>query len=217
MLSVTRLRVIDPGVDAIREQLQQFARQMPQAVKGMAVILDSEQPLDLAQAVAAMRAIGMQPLGVGEGPLAEFARSLGLAVLSKDTGKGGARQPPAEAPPPVAAVPEPRKPTRIVTEPVRSGQQIYAEHTDLVVMNTVSPGAEVIADGCVHVYGKLAGRAVAGASGDTSARIFCRKMEAELLAIAGVYAVADKIKDAPMGQPVMAYLERGALKIEHHK
>ena len=100
---------------------------------------------------------------------------------------------------------------------MRSGQQIYAEHGDLIVLNTVSPGAEVIADGCVHVYGKLGGRAIAGARGDESARIFCRKMEAELVAIAGIYAVADQIKEGPRGVAATAYLEQGRLRIEPHK
>ncbi|MBL6749818.1 MAG: septum site-determining protein MinC [Nevskia sp.] len=218
MLSITRVKVLDPDPAAARAQIEQFARQMPQAVKGMATVIDSDLATDLPALVAAMRAVGMQPLGVSEGPLAQAARDIGLAVLSKDSGKApaaAAPEPPPRQAAPVAAVP--RRAARIVTEPVRSGQQIYAEHGDLVVLNTVSPGAEVIADGCVHVYGKLSGRAIAGARGDESARIFCRKLEAELLAIAGIYAVADQVKDGPRGGPATAYLEHGRLKIEEHK
>lgn len=220
MLSITRVKVLDPDPAAARAQIEQFARQMPQAVKGMATVIDSDLATDLPALLAAMRAVGMQPLGVSEGPLAQAARDIGLAVLSKDSGKAAAAPPP-EPPARQAAAPAvpaaPRRAARIVTEPVRSGQQIYAEHGDLVVLNTVSPGAEVIADGCVHVYGKLAGRAIAGARGDESARIFCRKLEAELLAIAGIYAVADQVKDGPRGGPATAYLEHGRLKIEEHK
>lgn len=220
MLSITRVRVLDPDSAAIRAHIEQLARQMPQAVKGMATVIDSEFDTDLAALLEAMRSVGMQPLAVSDGPLAGAARSLGLAVVSKDSGKGGSTAAPAEAarsaPPPPAAA-SPRRAARIVTEPVRSGQQIYAEHSDLVVLNTVSPGAEVIADGCVHVYGKLAGRAIAGARGDESARVFCRKLEAELVAIAGIYAVAEQIKDGPRGAAAMAYLEQGRLKIEPHK
>lgn len=219
MLSITRVRVLDPDSAAIRAHIEQLARQMPQAVKGMAAVIDSEFDTDLAAMLEAMRGVGMQPLAVSDGPLAGAARGLGLAVVSKDSGKGGSTAAPAEAarsaPPPAAA--SPRRAARIVTEPVRSGQQIYAEHSDLVVLNTVSPGAEVIADGCVHVYGKLAGRAIAGARGDESARVFCRKLEAELVAIAGIYAVAEQIKDGPRGAAAMAYLEQGRLKIEPHK
>ena len=108
----------------------------------------------------------------------------------------------------------PRRSARVVMEPIRSGQQVYAESADLIVMNTVSPGAEVIADGCVHVYGALRGRAIAGARGDAEARVFCRRMEAELLAVAGIYAVADQMQGALKGQAVQALLVDGTLKIE---
>ena len=220
MLSITRMRVLDPDSASIRAQLEQMARQMPQAVKGMAVVIDSEFDTDLPALLQVMRGIGIQPLAVSEGLLAAAARELGLAVVSRDSGKA----PPAAAPPeklkaaeePRVSAP-PRRPARIITEPVRSGQQIYAEHGDLVLLNSVSPGAEVIADGCVHVYGKLGGRAIAGARGDESARIFCRKMEAELVAIAGIYAVSEQMKDGPRGAAAMAYLEQGRLRIEPHK
>lgn len=216
MLSVTRVRVLDPDAAAIRAQLEQFARQMPQAVKGMAVVIDSESDTDLAALLDTMRGLGMQPLAVSEGPLAQAARGLGLPVVSKDAGKPAPAPAPAETPTRAAAAPAeaPRRSARVIAEPVRSGQQIYAEHGDLIVLNTVSPGAEVLADGCVHVYGKLGGRAIAGARGDESARIFCRKMEAELVAIAGIYAVSEQIKEGPHGKPAMAYLEHGRLKIE---
>jgi septum site-determining protein MinC len=218
MLSVTRVRVLDPDTAAIRAQLEQFAKQMPQAVKGMAVVIDSESETDLAALLEIMRGLGMQPLGVSEGPLAPAARGLGLPVVSKDSGKPApapaAAEAPRAAPPPAVAAAAPARSARVIAEPVRSGQQIYAEHGDLIVLNTVSPGAEVLADGCVHVYGKLAGRAIAGARGDESARIFCRKMEAELVAIAGIYAVAEQIKEGPHGKPAMAWLEHGRLKIE---
>jgi septum site-determining protein MinC len=218
MLSITRVRVLDPDTAAIRTQLEQFARQMPQAVKGMAVVIDSEAETDLPALLEILRGLGIQPLGVSDGPLTAAARGLGLPVLSKDSAKAAPPPPPAPAEParqaPAPAAAEPRRSARVIAEPVRSGQQIYAEHGDLIVLNTVSPGAEVLADGCVHVYGKLAGRAIAGARGDESARIFCRKMEAELVAIAGIYAVAEQIKEGPRGTPAMAYLEHGRLRID---
>jgi len=224
MLSITRVRVLDPDSAAIRAHLEQLAQQMPQAVKGMAVVVDSEFDTDLPALLQAMRGIGMQPLAVSDGPLAAVAKDLGLAVVSRDSGKAAAAAAPAAAPPEKSKTAEPqaapatvRRPARIIAEPVRSGQQIYAEHGDLVLLNSVSPGAEVIADGCVHVYGKLGGRAIAGARGDESARIFCRKMEAELVAIAGIYAVSEQMKDGPRGAAAMAYLEHGRLRIEPHK
>jgi len=84
-------------------------------------------------------------------------------------------------------VPAPLADAVIVDRPLRSGQRVYAKGTDIVVLDMVSYGAEVIADGNVHVYAPLRGRAVAGASGNTSARIFSTCMEAQLLSIAGIY------------------------------
>ena len=215
MLPVTRVRVLEADPAGIRAQLAEMARQMPQAVKGMAVVIDSEIDTDLPALLAALREVGIQPLAVSDGPLAEAARALGLPVVSRDSGKPApaATRAPA-APVAVAAV---RKPARVVAEPIRSGQQIYAEDCDLIVLNTVSPGAEVIADGCIHVYGKLSGRALAGVKGDEAARVFCRKLDAELIAIAGIYAVAEQIKAGPVNEPALAWLDGGRLKIEAHK
>ncbi|WP_020649098.1 septum site-determining protein MinC [Solimonas variicoloris] len=222
MLSLTRARVLDPDLAAIGAQLRDFARQMPQAVQGMPIILEADAPMDLGGVLAALRGVGMQPIGVGDGPLAESARSWGLAVLPPE----GAKSRPlpaavaAPAPAPAAAEPAPapaagaRKPTRIVTDPVRSGQQIYAADGDLIVTSTVSPGAEVVADGCVHIYGALRGRAIAGARGETTARVFCRRFEAELVAVAGVYAVAEQMQGDLRGKPAQVLLADGKLKIE---
>jgi septum site-determining protein MinC len=217
MLSITRLRVLDAAPNAWPAQLAEFGQQMPQALKGMPVVIDSEVDVDLPALLNALRGVGMQPLAVSEGPLAEKARALGLAVISKD----GAKTVAAAASKPQQAAPAPtviaqHKPTRVVSDPVRSGQQIYAEGADLIVLATVSPGAEVIADGCIHIYGKLSGRAIAGAKGDETARVFCRKLDAELIAIAGIYTLAEQIKDGPYGQPAQAYLAGGRLMIEAH-
>ncbi|AXK38188.1 septum site-determining protein MinC [Crenobacter cavernae] len=111
---------------------------------------------------------------------------------------------PAEAP---AAVP-----TLIVDKPVRAGQQIYAKGGDLVVLAMVSAGAEVIADGSIHVYSHLRGRALAGARGNTSSRIFTYAMEAELVSIAGVYRTIEQALPASIkGRPTQVYLENERL------
>lgn len=85
------------------------------------------------------------------------------------------------------------QPTKMITKPVRSGQQIYSSG-DLVVLSQVSAGAEVLAEGNIHIYGALRGRALAGVKGDTSARIFCKNMEAELVAIAGNFMLSDALQ-----------------------
>ena len=114
---------------------------------------------------------------------------------------------PSPAPPPA------RAPTRIVTEPVRSGTQIYARGGDLIVTAAVSAGAEVMADGNIHVYGRLRGRALAGAAGDTAARIFCTRLEAELISIAGRYLVSEQLPAEYQGGPAQIALVDDGLTI----
>lgn len=208
MLSATRVRLLSTDPAAIAAQLAGMARQMPQAVQGMAVIVEADQPVDLPPVLDALRHVGMQPLGVCGEALAEAARSLGLAVLPPDNGRS-TRSSSTE---PAAAAP--RKPPRMVLQPVRGGQQIYAADGELIVINTVSAGAEVMADGCVHIYGALRGRAMAGVRGDENARIFCRRFEPELVAIAGVYAVAEQLHGELHGKPVQVFLREGRLQIE---
>jgi septum site-determining protein MinC len=90
---------------------------------------------------------------------------------------------------------------------------IYAQGNDLVVLASVNPGAQVIADGHVHIYAPLRGRAVAGASGLLGARIFCQKLEAELVAISGAYVMADEIPTDRRGKPAQIFLENGECRI----
>ena len=97
--------------------------------------------------------------------------------------------------------------------PVRSGQQIYADNRDLTVLTTVGAGAEVIADGSVHIYGPLRGRALAGAQGNEQARIFCREFHAELVAIAGHYKVLEDVPKHLRGKAVQVWLEDGQINI----
>ena len=103
--------------------------------------------------------------------------------------------------------------SRIVTQPVRSGSQIYARGSDLVVCAPVSPGAEVIADGHLHIYGTLRGRAIAGAEGDETARIFVQRLEAELVCIAGRYLVSEAIPAAHLRQSVQIAIIDDKLQI----
>lgn len=108
-----------------------------------------------------------------------------------------------------------QNPTKVIMQPVRSGQQIYAKNADLIIMASVSPGAEVLADGHIHIYGTLRGRALAGINGNTQARIFCKELDAELISIAGRYLVnesaANENNDATWQQ---VYLADEQMKIE---
>lgn len=133
----------------------------------------------------------------------------------------------AEEPSPSAgeARPEPAKaeekpadpvsrPTKVVKTPVRGGMQIYAAGGDLIVLAAVSPGAELLADGNIHVYGPMRGRALAGVKGDATARIFCQQLAAELVSIAGNYKVAEDLRRSPQwGKAVHVSLSGDVLNI----
>lgn len=153
--------------------------------------------------IAVQKATGKQKAGASEA---------GLTTL-----RAGNDSPLERKSRPVAAAPQPLEPgpaTVLVTTPVRSGQRIVAERGDLVVIAPVSSGAELIAHGNVHVYGSLRGRALAGVHGDRDARIFCQSLEAELIAIAGLYKTSEDLGAAVARQRVHVFLENDALRVE---
>jgi septum site-determining protein MinC len=96
---------------------------------------------------------------------------------------------------------------------VRSGQSIAFEHGDITILGSVASGAEVVAGGSIHVYGALRGRAIAGLSGNAPARIFCRKLHAELVAIGGVYQTAEDMPPERIGAPSCAWLDGDLMRI----
>src|SRR5690606_3736256 len=105
-------------------------------------------------------------------------------------------------------------PSMVVTEPVRSGQSIYFPDGDVTIVGSVASGAEVVAGGSIHVYGALRGRAMAGTMGNAAARIFCRRLEAELIAVDGFYKTAEDLDPALLGKAVQVWLEGAALRAE---
>lgn len=138
--------------------------------------------------------------------------SMAAADFSDEPSPAEAAQPQTSAPSRVphlspAGKAAAHRPPLVVRQPVRSGQVIYARRGDLVVLAPVNPGAEVIADGHVHIYATLRGRAIAGAQGFAEARIFCQRMEAEILSIAGAYLLADDIPAERRGQAVQVFLD----------
>jgi len=189
-----------------------------------------------------LRAAGVLPvaLAFGTTEVETLSREVGLPLLAKFRAqyeRAGVVEPtsaPAEAPtsqsianavsaaPVASLIEEPREraappsssPGLVHVAPVRSGQQVYAQGRDLTVCAAVGAGAEVMADGSVHVYGPLRGRAMAGALGDTGARIFCREFHAELVAVAGHYKVLDEIPKEFHGKPVQIFLRDESLVIE---
>ncbi|AUX62540.1 septum site-determining protein MinC [Simonsiella muelleri ATCC 29453] len=138
---------------------------------------------------------------------AEEARRIAESMPSELSGQVG------EAKGEIVSISE-AKQTIVVSTPVRTGQQIYAEKADLIVLGIVSPGAEVIADGNIHIYAPLRGRALAGASGDRKARIFVQSMQAELVSIAGIYRTFEqKLPQHLHKQPVRIELQDDRLAI----
>ncbi|MCK5769376.1 septum site-determining protein MinC [Algiphilus sp.] len=221
MLPVTRVRMTARGASDTVADFRAWAESLPEMMRAMPIVLDAAHHTACSSLLEVAREHGLSVLGVADGKLAPTASAAGLAVLSEEmlmAGRaGGARRPapePEAAPAPAEAVPAPEHPpatggsaARVVHAQVRSGQQVYADGADLVVLGTVSPGAEVIADGHIHIYGSLRGRAIAGARGDTRARIFCRRFEPELVACAGVYDVAEKLRPELRGKAVQVWLD----------
>jgi len=149
----------------------------------------------------------MQP---GSGPEAEPAKPTATARV---TSSAPAAPPP---PPPAAAAPTSQEiaPALVLSQPLRSGQIVYAdEGRDAIALAAVNQGAELIADGNIHVYSSLRGRALAGARGNDQARIFCQRLEADLISIAGVYANADELPKDKLGKPAQISLRDGSLVI----
>jgi septum site-determining protein MinC len=115
------------------------------------------------------------------------------------------------APPP--APPSPELACLLLDQPVRSGQSVVFPRGDVTVVGSVGSGAEVVAGGSIHIYGTLRGRAVAGVAGNSQARIFCRRLEAELLAIDGLYRTADDIEPSLRGRAAQAWLEADSMRV----
>lgn len=119
----------------------------------------------------------------------------------------------APAPAPTLTTPAKATPSMLVTQPVRSGQSIVFTEGDVTVVGSVASGAEIIAGGSIHVYGALRGRAMAGTMGNAEARIFCSKLEAELVAIDGYYKTAEDLEPGLRGKAVQLWLEGDTFKV----
>ncbi|ESW99116.1 septum site-determining protein MinC [Mesorhizobium sp. LSJC268A00] len=119
----------------------------------------------------------------------------------------------AKAQPKDAKIAAPDAGTLMIRSPIRSGQLIFHPHGDVIVLGSVASGSEIVATGSIHVYGTLRGRASAGAQGNTAARVFCRRNEAELLSVDGWYCTAEEMDPSVRGKPVQAFLDNGMLRI----
>ncbi len=211
------LAPVPPIADWLAE-LDALKERAPAFFTVRAIVLDvtglSFGRSDLAELIAALSARNITVLGIdGIGPT-----SLGPGFPPPLSGGRDSEEivpPPRDAastPPPA---PSPniahRLRSLVLDSPVRSGQVVQHLDGDVTVMGSVASGAEVIAGGSIHVYGTLRGRAIAGAVGDSGARILCRKFEPELIAIDGLYKTADDLGPGMRGKPVQARLEGEAI------
>ena len=236
-VGLAQMRIRSTDAAAVQAQLTARVAAAPALFERAALCLDLS-PLDHDVSAAELRAIldsirrtGLLPVGLAHGTAAidALARELGLPVLTQFRAqqsygaavaavKAASQQPtPVPAPAPIpAAAPATEEivaiPALMHHRPVRSGQRIYARHRDLVVTSAVGAGAEVMADGCVHVYGTLRGRAMAGVRGEVSARVFCHDFHAELVSVAGVFRVFETIPPDLVGKPVQAWLDGDDLR-----
>lgn len=232
------LEVVDFEPDTFEAQLSQKVASAPQFFTRSSLILHIAKPLSATEfelLVALCRRLQLQPMAVkGEvGELKPIINDLGLADVSQSKFTDSAlkaqrteptvkenvdavtasseKQRTAER---VAKAPQVSlKPAKIVSRPVRSGQQVYAEGSDLIVTASVSEGAELLADGNIHVYGTLRGRALAGVKGNTQARVYCQGLDAELVSIAGQFIMHESVKGECWKKPAQVYLEEESLRI----
>lgn len=222
MLAITVLELAHNDPERLDRQLADKVAQAPNFFQNTPLVLaldklpPSEGELDLKRLMDICHQHGLRTLAIRANREEDIATAdaLNLPVLPPS----GARERLVE---PVEARKKPEKPaepvckpTRVITSPVRGGQQIYAQGGDLVVLSAVSAGAELLADGNIHVYGPLRGRALAGVKGDTKARIFCQQMGAEMLSVAGQYKTAEDLRRDPLwGQSVQVSLSADVLNI----
>jgi septum site-determining protein MinC len=228
------LRLNDPKDPTLFQLLADKIAQAPNFFRHAPVVIDLHNlaeapPFNMAELGRRLRQHQLVPIGVQNGTEEQNRAAVNAGWSIFPEGRQAALREPAAAPtsaaePPVreptAAAGEdegegaPASPARLLTQPVRSGRQVYAHRGDLVVMSSISPGAELLADGHIHVYGALRGRALAGVSGDTTARIFCRSLEAELVSVAGFWRVRENIPETLIGKPAQVFLEGDRIAIE---
>ncbi|MDP9046191.1 MAG: septum site-determining protein MinC [Pseudomonadota bacterium] len=182
-------------------------------------VSDACDPIDFSRLIDLLRGHKMLPVAVrGANPTQlELAVAAGLAEAHGHAGRAPAPEAAAAPPRPDLSADAPAvfRQALVVDRPLRSGQRVYAKGTDLIVLAVVSHGAEVIADGNIHVYAPLRGRALAGAMGDAGARIFTTCMEPQLLSIAGIYRTTEtELPPSVLGKPAQVRLEGEKLVVE---
>ena len=224
---LTALQLLGTNLDLFKVQLENKIKQAPKFFFNAPIVLDLQkiqQPdiiIDFKKLYDILLSLSLIPVGV-KGGLPEQLAAAALVGLPtfQDTGKE--TKEPGNKSLSVKPMQNEKEAeveirgsnTKVINEPVRSGQQIYARGGDLIVLAPVSHGSELLADGHIHVYGPLRGRALAGVTGDQSARIFCQSLEAELVSIAGQYQISEDIDVSNWKLAVDIHLDAGRLQIQ---
>ena len=223
LYTLTVLQLLNADKQFFEQQLEEIIAKAPRLFEGTPIVLDcsliQEPDFDLQGFHAILRSRNLLLVAIqgGNPLLSSSAQCTGLAVLHGSSTQDKAllteisEEIPENIPEGSVANPD-RLKTRLQTTAVRSGQQIVSQGGDLVITASVSHGAELLADGNIHVYGVLRGRALAGISGNKKARIFCLSLDAELVSIAGYYRLSDVIK--PNQGPCQIYLQDEHINIE---
>ena len=216
-IGMMQLRIGTTDTGALLDELTGRIATAPKFFQRTAVCLDLNdldtvpQTEEIQEVLDAVRRAGMVSVGLAGGSeeIEALSTALNLPIMS---GFRAANNPfPTVQPTPAVVAPaapaEAGLAAMMQNQTVRSGQRIYARHRDLVITAGVGAGAEVMADGCVHIYGSLRGRAMAGVHGQLTARVFCQEFHAELVSIAGVFRVFETIPPDLAGKPVQAWLD----------
>ncbi len=214
LMPLTVLEINKTSLVDIETELNKKIQQAPQYFVHAPVVIDvnnidKKEELNLAELCDTLKSCKIIPVGIKgiAKELQQNAINQGLAIINSKTK--------ATAETTNKSTPKTARPYKLITKPIRSGTQIYAKDTDLVILSSVNTGAEVIADGNIHIYGPLRGRALAGARGDEMARIFCEQCEAELISIAGHYLVKENIKVPKTKKPLLQiFLDKETINIE---
>lgn len=206
----------------ISEEIQQILATSPKLFQNTPIILDlsewtEKEPIDLAKLINLLRLHHLHPAAIrtSDETLILSALSLNLGILppipSKEKIDNKDENEPNLLQAKSASIISPQ--SLIIEHPVRSGQQIYAAGGDLIILAPVSPGAEILADGNIHIYGPLRGRVYAGFSGNINARIFCQSLAAEFISIAGRYLICEHLDYGRVQSATQIYLQDDQLKI----
>ncbi|MCX7095593.1 MAG: septum site-determining protein MinC [Methylobacter sp.] len=214
--SVPVLVLTSNDIIAIEQQLQEKIHLAPEFFKNSPLVFDLQElnkhnlDIDVSRLATLIRKLDLLPIGIrgGAAQQNQQALKLGIPVHSgQSVAASSIQKQQSPEPEPLTAS------TMLITHPVRSGQRIYAEG-DLIILAQVSAGAELLAEGNIHVYGSLRGRALAGVQGNTEARIFCSDLQAELISIAGNYKISEDLNDAVPNRRVQIYLQNHTLVIK---